>query len=57
MASRIRVTEAELRELWMSDDAVGIELDYASRSKVVRMRDGVEYETPFTDLSSGGGSL
>lgn len=50
MAERIRVTEARLKELWFSDEASGLIHDHQTQTKVVRMQDGTEYETPFAEL-------
>lgn len=50
MSERIRVTEAELRDHWFSDAATGMVHDYSTQTKVVRMEDGTEYETPFDEL-------
>jgi small-conductance mechanosensitive channel len=48
---RIRVTEAELKRHWFGPDATGMIHDHQTRTKVVRMEDGTEYETPFSELS------
>ena len=49
--TRIQVTEDELRDLWFSDDAEGLLHDHQTQTKVVRMKDGQEYETPFSELT------
>lgn len=54
MSERIRVDEATLRELWFGDEAVGLTIDHQTRTKVVRMKDGTEYETPFDELTDNG---
>jgi small-conductance mechanosensitive channel len=54
VSDRIRVTEAELRDRWFSDAAAGMIHDHQTREKVVRMDDGTEYATPFSELTREG---
>lgn len=54
MSARIRVSHAELKRLWFSDDARGMVHDHQTKTKVVVMADGTEYETPFAELAEGG---
>jgi hypothetical protein len=49
---RKRVTEAELKRLWFSDQATGMIHDHQTGEKVVVMEDGTEYATPFADLAA-----
>jgi hypothetical protein len=51
VTDRIRVTEAQLRDHWFSDEAAGMIHDHHTEEKVVRMKDGTEYATPFSELS------
>jgi hypothetical protein len=50
MGTRIRVSEPELKRLWFSDKSTGMIHDHQSKTKVVVMEDGTEYETPFSEL-------
>lgn len=51
MSDRIRVTEAELKRLWFSDDADTMIHDHQTGEKAVRLKDGTEYATPFAELT------
>jgi len=52
MTERVRVSAAELRDLWFSPEACGLIIDYQTQTKVVRLEDGTEYETPLAELRS-----
>lgn len=52
MSGRIRVSAAELKEAWFSEDASVLIHDHEAGEKVVQMRNGTEYATPFSELKS-----
>lgn len=50
MTDRVMVSEEELKELWFGDESTGMIHDHQQRHKVVVMKDGTEYATPFDEL-------
>lgn len=47
---RVRVTADELYLHWMSPEAVSLSDDHATKTRVVRLVDGREFETAFADV-------
>lgn len=49
MGARIRISAAELKAKWFSDDAAGMTHDHQANEVVVRMVDGTEYACTFEE--------
>lgn len=47
MTTRIRVTAAELKAHWLSNEATGMIHDHSTNEVVVTMNDGTEYACSF----------
>jgi hypothetical protein len=49
MTDRVRLTGAEVKAMWMSEDAIGLVHDHQTEEVVVRMVDGTEYACTFAE--------